>query len=248
MKRGILFLSMLMMASLMGAMEGNQEGTKGTEFYPNLSDYSVDFMERGIHFYVFLDGTFDFTTSQAVEVDYVYKNGRRTPHHAAPRGIRIERDRRGRVIRVGNVFIDYTYNNKVKRIGTVFIKYANQRMKKIGNLAIVYNRFGVNFIGSVKGRQYYNPYVSYQWSNFNDFYFGDTWEYGYYDPFFYGHSFNSDFERFDEDVDFFYYRNRRANGKSEGEVIKRKKAEKSQKNEIRKKVNTSGRSLAESGF
>lgn len=247
MKRGILFLSMLMMASLMGAMESNQRATKGAEFNPEFSSYSVDFMERGIHFYVFLDGTFDFTTSEAAEVDYVYKNGRKF-QHTTPRGIRIERDYRGRIFRVGNVFIDYTYNNRIKRIGRVFIKYANQRMKKIGNLTIVYNRFGVNFLGSVKGRPYYNPYVSYQWSNYNDFYLGNIWEYGYYDPFFYGHNFNRDFERFDEDNDFYYYKNRRADGKSKGEIIKRKKAKKSMKNEIRKKVNTSRRNLTQAGF
>ncbi len=247
MKRGILFLSMLMMASLMGAMESNEKTTNGAEFYPDLSSYSVDFMERGIHFYVFLDGTFDFTSSQTAEVDYLYKSGRRGTH-TAPRGIRIERDFNGRIFRVGNVFINYTYHNKVKRIGTVFIKYSHRQMKRIGNLQIVYNRYGVNFIGSVKGRpHYYNPYVSYQWTDYNSFYFGDIWEYGYYDPFFYGHRFNSDFERFDEDDNFYYYKNKRADN-SKGKVIKRKKASKSKKNEIRKKVNTSKRKLAQSNF
>ena len=237
MRKGVLVIvSMLMMVSTFGAMESIKPETEVVDFNNNFyNDQVIEFVERGIKFYVFLDGAFDFNTAPTADVDYIYKSGRRTPIHVSPRGIRIERDYQGRIRRIGNVFISYTYNDKVKRIGTVFVKYKRNRMERVGNMKIVYTRHRVRLIGSVKGR--YNPYYANHWSSFNGFSQWDTWEYGYFDPFFSHHDFYNNYESFNEDADFIYFRSKRKNGnKTKGKVIKRKKASKSKANDSRRLV------------
>lgn len=239
MRKGVLLLvSMLMMVSTFGAMESIKPITEVADFNNNFHDDKViEFVERGIKFYVFLDGAFDFNTAPTAYVDYIEKNGRRTPKHASTRGIRIERDYQGRIRRIGNVFISYTFNDKVKRIGTVFVKYNRNRMQRVGNLKIVYNRYHVRFIGKVKGR--YNQYYTQNWSSFNGFNNWDTWEYGFYDPFFTHQSFFNDYESFNEDDDFIYFRSKRKAGSAtKGKVIKRKKATKSKANDSRRLISS----------
>lgn len=127
----------------------------------------ISFVERGIAFYVFPDGQFDFNTTPSRGEIY-YKNGRRNANSnqtfgAAGNnfggGIRIEHDNSGRIRRIGNVFINYDFNDRIKRIGSVYMSYNRFALAQVGGLRIIYNRFGqvVDFIGSVKGRwDYYN--------------------------------------------------------------------------------------------
>ncbi len=237
MRKGVIVVaSMLMMVSTFGAMESIKPETEVVDFNNKFyDDQVIEFVERGIKFYVFLDGAFDFNTAPTADVDYIYKSGRRTPIHVSPRGIRIERDYQGRIRRIGNVFISYTYNDKVKRIGSVFVKYKRNRMEQVGNMKIVYTRHRVRLIGSVKGR--YNPYYANHWSSFNRFSQWDTWEYGYYDSFFSHQDFFNNYESFNEDDDFIYFRSRRKSGnETKGKVIKRKKASKSKANDSRRLV------------
>ena len=229
------------MVSTLGAMESIKPGNDVVDFDRNrYNNQSIEFEERGIKFYIFLDGQFDFNTAPTAQVDYIYRDGRRVVRHAAPRGVRIERDYQGRIRRVGNVFISYTYDDKIKRVGSVFVKYNHNRMHKVGNLKIVYNpHHGIRFIGQVKGHgHYYNPNYSQGWSTFNYWDSWDTWEYGYHDTFFYNDNFYSQYESFDEDDSFYYYRSKSKNGKkvTNGKVIKRKKAVNSKRNETRRKV------------
>ena len=242
MKKGLLLLvSMLMMVSIVGAMESTKHGIDNPDYNPFYDNHVIEFKERGIKFYVFLNGEFDFNTARTAHVDYVYRNGRRTVRNHRARGIRIERDFQGHIRRIGDVFISYTWNDKIKRIGSVFVKYNHNRMKRVGNLKIVYNEHRIRFVGRVKGHNhYYNPYYSYGWSSFNNWHTWDTWEYGYYDTFFYDNEFYNNYESFDEDDDFYYYRSKR-NGKKgtkaqKGKVIKRKKEMKSKRNESRRKA------------
>jgi len=242
MKKGLLFLmSLFMMVSTFGAMESTKTSKDVADFNPDFySDETIEFRERGIKFYVFLDGTFDFNTATTAHVDYI-ERGRRSKRRAT-RGIRIEHDYQGRVRRIGNVFISYSYNDKVKRIGSVFIKYNRGRMHKVGHLKIKYSYYGVQLIGNVKRAAnytyYQNPYYSYGWSSFNNWNSWDTWEYSYYDSFFDDNDFYDDYENFNEDDDFYYYRSKTRKGKrtSDAKVIKRKKAHKSKRGEKRKKI------------
>ncbi len=235
MKKGeLVIMSMLMMVSTLGAMESTNPGHKTVDFTHNrYNNQSVEFVERGIKFYIFLDGQFDFNTAPTADVDYIYRNGRRIRQYNQPRGVRIERDYQGRIRRVGNVFVSYTWDDRIKRIGSVFVKYRHNRMDKVGNLKILYSRFGIRFIGSVKGYYgNYNPYYSNNWSSYNNW---DTWEYGYYDPFFDDDDFFFNYESYNEDDDYYYYRTKGSKGKK-GKIIKRKKANKSHRNESRRRL------------
>lgn len=119
----------------------------------------IEFTERGIAFYVFPNGEFDFNTTPTVNSDVYYRRsakanpeGRRNfiPEN---NGVRIEHDALGRVRRIGNVFINYDFQNRIKRIGTVYMSYNRFALDQIGGLKIIYNRRGqiINMYGSVKG-------------------------------------------------------------------------------------------------
>ena len=138
-------------------------------------DEPISFTERGIEFFVFPNGEFDFNTRpQDSEGDYFYKaagkrggtaQGRRTPNY----GTRIEHDSFGRVRRVGNTFINYDGRDRVSRIGTVYMKYNKTTLTQIGGMRIVYNRRGeiVDTIGRIKG--YNNSGYAYNYDDYNNY-------------------------------------------------------------------------------
>jgi hypothetical protein len=126
----------------------------------------IMFVERGIAFYVFPNGQFDFNTEPS-RGEFYFRNGRRNVNNTfgAPAnnfygGVRIEHDSFGRIRRVGNVFINYDFQDRIKRIGTVYMAYNQFALAQVGGLRLIYNRFGelVDTIGSVK-----------RFNNFNGF-------------------------------------------------------------------------------
>ncbi len=122
----------------------------------------IEFVERGVTFYVFPNGEFDFNTANSTNSDVLYRNGRRNFNQtygvSSNGGVKIEHDAMGRVRRIGNVFINYDFDNRIKRIGSVYMTYNRFALSQIGGLRIVYNRRGeiVDMFGSVKG--YYSNY------------------------------------------------------------------------------------------
>lgn len=121
----------------------------------------IEFVERGIRFFVFADGQFDFSTEPSTGSDIYYRqSGRRNvnttygaPGNIRVEGVRIEHDARGRVRRIGNVFVNYDAFDRIKRIGTVYMTYNRFALAQVGNLRLVYNTRGqiVDRIGSVNG-------------------------------------------------------------------------------------------------
>ena len=119
----------------------------------------ISFVERGIEFFVFPNGDFDFNTRpQDSEGDYFYRGaGKRGTTVSARRpinyGTRIEHDSFGRIRRVGNTFINYDSRDRVNRIGSVYMRYNRHALTQIGGMQIVYNRRGdiINMFGNVKG-------------------------------------------------------------------------------------------------
>ena len=118
----------------------------------------IQFCERGIDFFVFLDGTFDFNTRpDNNNSDYYFRN-KSTRFGALNNscdnnfGVRIEQDHFGRIRRVGNIFINYDAQNRVARIGSIFLRYNRFALLQVGGLQLVYNRFGniVNTFGAVR--------------------------------------------------------------------------------------------------
>lgn len=121
----------------------------------------VVFLERGIEFYVFLNGDFDFNTHPEANSNSGYhfrRPGTRTSIENYPiaYGIKIEQDYLGRVRRVGNVFINYDNRGRVSRIGATYMKYNAFGLTKIGGLKITYNTKNqiVAMSGTVNAPQY----------------------------------------------------------------------------------------------
>lgn len=127
----------------------------------------IVFTERGIEFFVFPDGQFDFNTRPSSGSDMYYKSTKakavnRT--YSAPSnsrnqnyGVKVEHDNSGKVRRIGNVFINYDAYDRIKRVGSVYMTYNRFALEQVGGLQIIYNRRGqiVDFIGNVKGRRAY---------------------------------------------------------------------------------------------
>ena len=126
----------------------------------------IVFTERGIQFFVFPDGQFDFNTRPSTG-DIYYKQGRRSdvnktygaPGFSRERnyGVKVEHDETGKIRRIGNVFINYDSNDRIKRVGSVYMTYNRYALEQIGGLQIIYNRRGqiIDIIGTVKGGRGY---------------------------------------------------------------------------------------------
>lgn len=102
------------------------------------------FEQRGIAFYVFLNGDFDFSTHfNENSSSYVYKRGNSAcADRPVNVGVRLEYDHLGRIRRVGNTFINYDRMNRVVRIGNVAMQYQRNGLERIGGMTIVYDRRG----------------------------------------------------------------------------------------------------------
>lgn len=136
-------------------------------------DEPISFTERGIEFFVFPNGEFDFNTRpNDSQGDYYYKTaGKRTvtqERRPMNYGTRIEFDSFGRVRRVGNTFINYDNRDRVSRIGSIYMKYNRTALAQIGGMRIIYNRNGeiVDTIGNIKG--YSNSGYAYNYDNHYD--------------------------------------------------------------------------------
>ncbi|WP_298880974.1 hypothetical protein [uncultured Polaribacter sp.] len=188
MKKGVLILlGMIMMVSTVEAKNGNELPNR---FGFNYSyNEAVNFVERGIEFFVFTNGEFDFNTHYN---DTYFNYGR-------DRGVRIDRDYRGRISRIGNAFINYDRSGNVTRIGNVFIRYYRGQLTNVGNLRVRYNYWGNPiFYGTVKNNYY----------NHNGFRInlniGDIFNYN--DAYFYRSDFRRNYSKIREDKNYYYYR------------------------------------------
>lgn len=172
---------------------------------------AVSFIERGIQFHVFLNGNFDF--------DSRYVRTRRNSR------VRIRRDFRGRIRRVGNVTISYNRNGDVRRIGSVYMGYNGGWLTRVGQLDIEYNRWDEPvFYGQVRfnnyyydNTNYYNPRSSVGF-NIN---LGAICVYN--DPFFYRSEFRRNYRQIREDDNFYYYRANKNAKVSRDRILKRRK-------------------------
>ena len=136
----------------------------------------IVFTERGVEFFVFPDGQFDFNTRPLTGGRNAYYKAERinavNRTYGAPSnfrnenyGVKVEHDNFGRVRRIGNVFINYDANDRIKRVGSVYISYNRYALEQVGGLQIIYNRRGqiIDRIGSVKGhRAYENNFGNYE--------------------------------------------------------------------------------------
>ncbi|MBU2938683.1 hypothetical protein KO494_03925 [Lacinutrix sp. C3R15] len=140
----------------------------------NNSRYSfiqpIQFVERGVEFLIFPDGSFDFNTNlDYTQGDAYYRTtntrtnsrtntrtrtvnttfgapGTRVTYTASSipnPGVIVTHDSNGKVRRIGNVFVNYNREGQVKRLGSVYINYNRQGMlTQVGGLQIRYDRYG----------------------------------------------------------------------------------------------------------
>ena len=180
MKKITLIFAALFVVSVAQAVEGFKAFNNDRIVFNFNNAEPIAFIERGIAFYVFMNGEFDFNT-ESTSNGFIYRQGRGSANGRFEnqpsnfRGVRIEHDNMGRVRRVGNVFINYDFQNRIKRIGSVTIFYNRFSLAQVGGLRLIYNRFGeiVDTIGSVNGRwnSQYGPNNN---LNFGDSGFGNS--------------------------------------------------------------------------
>jgi hypothetical protein len=168
MKKITLFVASLMLvASATKASTLINDAKKNLKFITRFShDEPIEFNERGIQFYVFPNGEFDFNTqNENSQGGMYYKTAGRRSFEVNINlngGVAIERDNFGRVRRVGNTFINYDFQDRVSRIGSVYMRYNRFALTQVGGLQIVYNRFGeiIDIFGQVKAYRNYQPYCN----------------------------------------------------------------------------------------
>ena len=227
MKKGVLILiGIIMMVSTVEAKNGNELPNRFGFVYSY--DNAVNFEERGVEFFVFTNGEFDFNTNYN-DSYYDYNGNRRRGN----RGVNIDRDYRGRINRIGNAFINYDRNGNVTRIGNVFMRYYRGQLTNVGNLRVRYNYWGnPTFYGAVKNNYYnYNGFRI----NLN---IGDICDYN--DDYFYRNDFRTNYTRVREDRNYYYYRaNPNAKIGKRSKTLRRRKPASSLKN--RKSLKTKRR-------
>lgn len=227
MKKGILFLlGMFMMVSTAEAINGKTSNSK-PGYYSYYKAKPIQFVEKGIKFFIYPNGDLDFNTQtrSRFTTQYVYTNGRRYTKRVPFSKVRISRDHYGRVKRVGSVFINYNRFGKVSKVGSIFIDYHHRKLARVGGLHIKYNRYGgIRYVGHVKSRYSHRTY--------NHLYNGMIFD--YYDTYFYNDDFYNNFDDYDEDDDYYYYKSKKGKGSKQGKIIKRKKVQKDTL-EVRKK-------------
>lgn len=163
MRRQVLFMAMMLLGLTSAtATTAGDAVLNGEDF--NNTRYSfiepILFVERGVEFLVFPDGSFDFNTevfsTASNDDDYYYRRSntrtRRstnrtygapgTTYNAEDRGVLIQHDRQGRVRRIGNVFVNYDRQGRLKRAGSVYMSYRRGQLAQVGGLRILYNRHG----------------------------------------------------------------------------------------------------------
>lgn len=198
MKKGILILlGMFMMVSTIEAKNGeNLPNRIGVNYYAY--NNAVNFFENGIEFFVFTNGDFDFDINLA---------NRRIP---------IDRDFRGRINRIGNVSLRYDFRGNITRIGTISIRYFRDRLTRVGDLRVGYDRWGYPIFNG-KVRDFY----TYNGIRFN-LNFGNICDYN--DAYFSHRDFRRNYSQIREDHNFYYYRaNTNANIGNRSQILRRRK-------------------------
>ncbi|GAA3790371.1 hypothetical protein GCM10022271_23360 [Corallibacter vietnamensis] len=169
-KLGLLFTALLIGLVTVSAAEKTSEKLVNNLEINTRYNYTqpIRFVERGVEFLIFPDGSFDFNThtqspyysgnlyyrtstiTRRSSVNRTFGAPRTTVinrvQYSQPRntGVLIEHDTDGKVRRIGNVFINYDRTGKIKRAGSVYMSYnrINGLLSQVGGLYIHYNNWG----------------------------------------------------------------------------------------------------------
>lgn len=165
MKKQLLFIAAMLIGLTSATATTSGHGVSNGEDL-NTARYRfaepIVFIERGVEFLIFPDGSFDFNTEIVTTTPNVYyrTNTRRSSvnttygapgtvnrvHYSTPRprGVIITHDANGLVRRIGNVFINYDREGRIKRAGSVYMNYqrGNGLLRQVGGLRVDYNHWG----------------------------------------------------------------------------------------------------------
>ncbi len=145
----------------------------------------IIFIERGVEFFVFPDGSFDFDLLQnniynksnskrtSINTNYKIREQRVQFTSRRQRSPIIIRDRFGKIVRINNTSIFYDRMGEVTQIGSVDIDYygRNKMVSKVGGLHVTYNQRGQirNIHGYVnRWNRELNLQVAMNYDNFYD--------------------------------------------------------------------------------
>ncbi|QHI35601.1 hypothetical protein IMCC3317_09470 [Kordia antarctica] len=163
----LLFVGLLLTVTTTQANEMSNQIDGSENGLTNRYRYAqpIKFAERGVEFFIFQNGEFDFNTHPVVynrtrrgSVNTTYGaprvQTRTTRYNTRNSGVRVEHDYNGRVRSIGNLFISYDQLGRVKRIGSIYMRYDNRngKIKQVGGLHLKYNRWGrlIRQVGNVK--------------------------------------------------------------------------------------------------
>jgi hypothetical protein len=204
MKRLLLLVTGLLMSL---TTVNAQHAKKGKDFKQDHSRFAepISFIERGVEFLIFPDGSFDFNTNfeNSYYNDNTYyrtNNSRETSLNvtiSAPgtisrahftnrrdQGVLITHDHDGKVRRIGNVFINYDFLGRITRAGSVYMSYqrGNGHLRQVGGLRVNYNHWGeiVHVTGMVNQSNTYNRVGITRWEDYNDHDFDQRDDSNYY--------------------------------------------------------------------
>ncbi len=182
-------------------------------------DEPVKITVRGIDFFIFPNGEFDFNAHQRHN-NYYYAPGEY--------GVRVEKDRYGKIRRIGNVFVNYNRYGQVSRIGNVFIKYNFRgNVEEIGRMRLRY----------VRGRYYvirHRHYPSYTWNwGWGNTYYGPAPSYStssysynsgnYYNDYDYNNFDEDDYNDNEDSGDYYYKHGKGKSNKKKTKVKTRRR-------------------------
>ena len=172
MKRQVLLFAVLLMGLTTVTASEKHSDISGKDLITRYRyAQPILFVERGVEFMIFPDGSFDFNTNMVnaapYSSNYYYRSttsstttirrGSVNTTYGAPgtvnrvhfstprdRGVIVQHDRDGKVRRIGNVFINYDRQGKIKRAGSVYMQYdrRNGLLERVGGLRVRYNHFG----------------------------------------------------------------------------------------------------------
>ncbi len=158
MKKVLLLVALFlggMTTQLTAQPHGGHTTTKKGKKHRYYNSQSVRFVEDGVLFTVYTDGTFEFEESPICGTPYNYRNRRNrnvayygnSNHRRGRRGpiydrLRVKTDYYGNIVAINNICIAYKRNGKVKQIGSVPIYHQRGFMVQVGGMTIEYNRFG----------------------------------------------------------------------------------------------------------
>ncbi|WGK64689.1 hypothetical protein [Croceiramulus getboli] len=147
----IAFLFLLGTGAQATAVQHLDHGKKKGKFMRYQQESYVSFIQQGVEYFVFADGSFDFSilersinTRRRGNTAWNNSPGRSRLNYNSRFPYRnfIRYNRWGQIRMIGNTPIFYQRNGKVAQIGRVDIRHKRGWLDRVGNLKVHYDRLG----------------------------------------------------------------------------------------------------------